>query len=71
MELGFAQRLRQNVAQLFFAPDELYLDQTLFNRLPDQVVLHLNVLTLAVEYWILHQSNGGLIVHPQHWCSWC
>jgi hypothetical protein len=35
------------------------------------MVLHLDVLTVAMKYWIFHQSYGGLVVHPQHWCYWC
>jgi hypothetical protein len=59
MELVFAKRPCQNVAQLFFAPNEIHLDQTFLNALLAQVILHLDVFTLFVE--VLRRAMTNLL----------
>ena len=49
--------------------DELYINQPSVPALPDEVIFYINVLTPVVMNRVLHQCDGGFVVHHELRCT--
>ena len=56
LELGLAQRLGEDVGQLISSGDVINLDTSIFQAVPDEVILDPDVLAPPMEDGVLGQS---------------
>jgi len=56
LEPVLAQRLGENVGQLISSANVVGLDASIFQTLPDEVILDPDVLAPVMEDWILGQG---------------
>ena len=62
-----SERLGEDVCELPSSFDELDDDLPSINTVPEEVELHVDVFTPIVQNRILHEGDGGLVVHHQCW----
>ena len=61
------ERLGEDVRELPTSFDELDDDLPFINTVLEEVELHIDVVALVMENQILHEGDGGLVVHHQCW----
>ena len=66
-ELKTFERLGEDVRELPTSFDKLDDDLSFIDTVPEEVELHVDVLTPVMENRILHERDGGLVVHHQCW----
>ena len=61
------ERLGEDVHELLTSFDELDDDLPSIDTVPEEMELDIDVLAQVVENYILHEGDGGLVVHHQCW----
>ena len=66
------ERLGEDVRGFSTSFDELVDDLPTIDTVPEKMELDIDVLAPVVENRILHEGDGGLVVHHQcWWVSFC
>ena len=63
--LLLAQAFDKGISRLVIGGDIIEDDFFIFNLLSQEVVAHLNVFCVIMEFWVLYDGDGGLVINEK------